>query len=119
MSRKLLTERNSKKEQELISSIVYFTATEDNLKKMIINIRSAKYSFATNTLTIGYTTLDGKYGTVKEKLLKSARNCSDYLFSLNLYRKPPIISFVVQKEDEKVKKVQSIIDKIENLDNNN
>jgi hypothetical protein len=118
MHKKTLTEKNSKKEQHLISSLVYFVSTEEMLKGQIINIKSAKYSFALNKLTIGYTTLEGKYGTVKEKLTKSLRNCSDYLFGLNLYRKPPIIEFKIQKENEAVEKVKAIIDKLEQLDNN-
>jgi archaellum biogenesis ATPase FlaH len=113
MSRKLLSEKNNKKEQSLISHLVYFVTTEDTLKGFIINIKSAKYSFASNTLTIGYTTLEGKYGTVKEKLGKSSRLLSDYLFSLNLYRTPPIIQFKIQKEDEAIERVKSLLEKLD------
>ena len=110
------SEKNEKKMQELISRISYFVTTHDKLKGCIVNIKHAKYYFAPNTLKIGYSTLDGKYGTVKEKLLKSSRELSDYLFSLNLYKFPPKIEFAIQKEDEKVAKVQEILERIQKLE---
>ncbi len=111
------TEKNSQKMQELITHVSYFIQTQEKLKGLIINVRSAKYHFATNTLKIGYTTMDGKYGTVKEKLVKSARELSDFMFELNLYKFPPKIEYVVQKEDSKILKVQSILDSLEKIDN--
>jgi hypothetical protein len=111
------SEKNSQKMQELIRHISYFFQTHEKLKGLIINVRSAKYNFALNTLKIGYTTIDGKYGTVKEKLVKSARELSDYMFELNLYKFPPRIDYVVQKEDPNILKVQSILDSLELIDN--
>jgi copper chaperone CopZ len=113
------TEKNSQKMQELIRHISYYFQTQEKLKGLIINVKSAKYNFALNTLKIGYTTIDGKYGTVKEKLIKSARELSDYMFELNLYKFPPKIEYVVQKEDPNILKVQAILDSLEKIDNDN
>ncbi|MGL4758464.1 MAG: hypothetical protein ACRCXZ_03960 [Patescibacteria group bacterium] len=111
------SEKNSKKMQELIYHVTYFTTTAEKLKGIIINIKYAKYNFANNTLTVGYTTLDGKYGTAKERLLKCARDLSDYLFSLNLYRQPPKIEFKVKKEDDQIEKVKNLLLKLDELNN--
>lgn len=116
-NKKFLSEKNNKKEQNFITNVVYFIQNEDSLKGLIVNIRSVKYSFGTNTLSVGYTTLEGKYGTVKEKLLKVSRGLSDYMFSLDLFYKAPLIAYKIEKEDLAVEKVRNIIDKIEKLSN--
>jgi hypothetical protein len=116
MSSKLITERNSKKEQNFISLVSYFLSQQDSLKTSIVNLKSTKYSFSTNTLSIGYTTIDGKYGTVKQKLTKLARPLSDYMFSRNIFPKAPLIAFKVQKEDEQVEKVKNLLEKLDQLD---
>lgn len=115
MSSKLITERNSKKEQNFISLVSYFLSQQDSLKTSIVNLKSTKYSFSTNTLSIGYTTVDGKYGTVKQKLTKLSRPLSDYMFSLNLFPKGPLIAFKVQKEDEQIEKVKNLLEKLDQI----
>jgi hypothetical protein len=119
MLNKLISEKNKKKEQNFISYVSYFISQEDSLKNQIINIKSTKYSFATNTLTIGFTAIDGKYGTVKQKLTKVARPLSDYMFSLNLFPKAPLIAYKVQKEDAQIERVKDIIAKLELIESQN
>jgi hypothetical protein len=104
------TEKIDKKAQSLVQAVNYHIKTSEHLKNVdVVNIKSAKHLVATGKLKIGFTTIEGKYGTVLEKLKKSSRSLSDYLFSLDLFFRPPKIEWFVEKEDDSVDKVRQII----------
>ena len=109
-----LTEKVAKNQQSVLNVISYHILNSDSLKKSpIINLKSAKYNNAEGVLTIGFSTVEGKYGTVLELLNKSNRELSDYIFSLNMYFKPPKIVWVIVREDPDVLRVQALLDKIQ------
>jgi hypothetical protein len=108
------SEKLDKKQQSLIQSISYYLGTDENMKNSpVVNIRSAKHTVSTKEIKIGFTTLEGKYGSALEKLKKTNRGLSDYLFGLDLFFKPPKIVWNIEKEDDRVDKVKHLIDKIE------
>jgi hypothetical protein len=112
--RSAFSEKLDKKQQSLVEAINYHLSTDEHLKGCeVVNIISAKHTVATKTIKIGFTTIEGKYGTVLEKLKKSNRALSDYLFSLDIFFRPPKIEWFVEKPDDSIDRVKQLLEDIE------
>lgn len=103
----------SKKDREFVSVVSMFLLGREELRKQFWNIKSVNYNHQTQTVNIGISTINGKLGTTLEKLRKTSRHLSDYLYESGLTFKLAKIKFFVDKDEEELLKVQSVIEQIE------
>lgn len=107
------TERLTKQERELITTISMFLLGREELKKLFWNVKSVRYNPKTQTLNIGISTIKGKLGTTLEKLRKTCKDLSDFLYDQGLTFRKAKIKFFVDKRDEDLEKMYSLLDQIE------
>jgi len=106
--------KNRRKEyRELVTNINMFLLTSDNLRNLFWNVKSANYSKKDGVLKIGINTTK-KLGTTLEKLRKISKDLSNYLFENGLtVKRQTKIEFFVDKEDEILAKIYSLIEKVQ------
>ncbi len=106
------TGAQKQKNRQLIVSISLFLLGREELRNLFWNIRSAKYSGKTQRVEIGISTIDGKLGTTLEKLRKTCKPLSQYLYESGITFRKAHIHFFVYKQDDTEQRVNTILDSI-------
>jgi len=110
----LKTYRLKKKaNRELLLSVSIFLLGREELRKQFWTVRSVTYDRQNQKVAIGINTITGKLGTTLAKLRKTAKDLSDYLYEQGLTFRKAKISFFVDKEDEKLQKIYTLLEEIE------
>jgi ribosome-binding factor A len=102
-----------KANRELLLSVSIFLLGREELRKQFWTVRSVHYDKQNQSVAIGINTITGKLGTTLAKLRKTAKVLSDYLYEQGLTFKKAKISFFVDKEDEKLQKIYTLLEEIE------
>jgi len=102
-----------KADRELLLSVSIFLLGREELRKQFWTVRSVHYDKQNQRVAIGINTITGKLGTTLAKLRKTAKVLSDYLYEQGLTFKKAKISFFVDKEDEKLQKIYTLLEEIE------
>jgi molybdopterin-biosynthesis enzyme MoeA-like protein len=106
------TNTQKQKNRQLIVSISLFLLGREEMRNLFWNIASATYNGKTQQVEIGISTIDGKLGTTLEKLRKTCKPLSVYLYESKITFRKPHIHFFVQKEDTTEQRVTSIIESL-------
>ncbi len=110
----LKTYRLKKKaNRELLLSVSIFLLGREELRKQFWTVRSVTYDRQNQKVAIGINTITGKLGTTLAKLRKTAKDLSDYLYEQGLTFRKVKINFFVDKEDEKLQKIYTLLEEIE------
>lgn len=99
--------------RQLILSINMFLLRQDSMKECFWEVKSVDYKHAMQIVKIGIETTTGKHGTTLAKLRKLSKLLSDYLFEYALTFRRAKVEFFVDKEQEQIKRIYSIIEKVE------
>ncbi len=100
-------------QRSLILSISMFLLNSEEMRNLLWTVQSANYSGSENTVRIGIDTTTGKLGTTLTRLRKTCKDLSNYLFEQNLTSRPGRIAFFVDKKEEKINKIHSLIDRLD------
>lgn len=104
---------NRKKNRQLILTVSMFLLGNEKLKNLFWNVKTVKYKKAENEIKIGINTIK-KLGTTLSKLRAISKDLSNYLFDNGItYRRQTKIIFYVDKADEQINQVLSIIENVE------
>lgn len=105
--------RNSiREERELKTAVSFFLLGKEELSSLFWNIKSVRYNKVSQNLSIGINTIDGKLGTTLNKLRKTCKELSLYLYQGGYTFKKAHINFFVDKNDQKEISLKEKIDKI-------
>lgn len=110
--RKQASQRDRKQRELLLTISVYLLGREE-LRNQFWNIVHTKYESATNQLNVGISTVEGKYGTTLQKLRKTAKHLSLYLYEQGLTFRKSHIHFYVHKEENELARIEHLLDTIE------
>ena len=102
-----------KKTRELMLTVSVFLLGREEVKGQFWNVMNTQYDGATNTLNIGISTIEGKYGTTLQKLRKTAKYLSLYLFENGLTFRKSHVHFYIHKEDNELARIEHLLDTIE------
>ena len=105
--------KSSTSQRSLILSISMFLLNSEEMRNLLWTVQSANYSGSENTVRIGIDTTTGKLGTTLTQLRKTCKYLSNYLFEQNLTSRPARIAFFVDKKEQKINKIHSLIDKLD------
>lgn len=102
----------AKKNRELTLTISVFLLGREEVKGQFWNIMSVRYEGSENTLSIGISTIEGKYGTTLQKLRKTAKQLSEYLYEHGLTFRKTHIHFFIHKEENELARIEHLLDTI-------
>lgn len=105
--------QKDRKQRELLLTISVFLLGREELRNQFWNIVSTKYESSTNQLNVGISTVEGKYGTTLQKLRKTAKHLSQYLYDQGLTFRKSHIHFFVHKEENELARIEHLLDTIE------
>lgn len=100
-------------QRSLILSISMFLLNSEEIRNLLWTVQSANYNGTENTIRVGIDTTTGKLGTTLTQLRKTCKDLSNYLFEQNLTSRPARIAFFVDKIDQKINKIHTLIDKLD------
>jgi hypothetical protein len=102
-----------KENRELVANISMFLLTNEKLKGLFWSIKTVDYTKFDHTLKIGINTTK-KLGTTLTKMRSVAKDLANYLFEngITVMRQTQIV-FYVDKEDEIIARIYSLIEKVE------
>jgi len=103
----------TKKNREFILTISMYLLNQEVLKSLFWNVKSVDYRAQEREMNIGISTTNGKLGTTLSKLRKTARGLSDYLYEQGLTFRPTQIQFYIDKHDEEIVRMNSMLEEIE------
>lgn len=101
------------KERELIMTVSLFLVGREELRKLFWNIKNVKYIAKEQVVEIGVSTISGKLGTTLEKLRKTCKPLSEYLYENGLTFRKSRIHFYVDKREEEVAHLTNLINSLE------
>jgi hypothetical protein len=102
-----------KKTRELLLTVSVFLLGREEVKGLFWNVMNTNYDGASNTLNIGISTIEGKYGTTLQKLRKTAKYLSVYLYDSGLTFRKSHVNFYIHKEDNELARIEHLLDTIE------
>ena len=103
---------HTKKNREFIVTVSMFLLGQEILRSLFWNVKSVQYQPQLQKVRVGISTTDGKYGTTLAKLRKTARGLSDFLYEQGLTFRQAKIEFFVDKQDEKILRMNSMLEEI-------
>lgn len=106
-------QKNTKKERELLLNVSFFLLGHETMRKCFWNVKSVEYNKSEQALNIGINTTNGKLGTTLQKLRKTSKELSDYLYEQGLTFRKAKINFFVDKEDIEIEKVYNLLEAVE------
>jgi RNA processing factor Prp31 len=110
----LNTSRKQKKnDREFLLTVSMFLLGREELRQLFWTVKSVKYDKTDQKVSVGITTVTGKLGTTLAKLRKTSRDLSDYLYEQGLTYRQAKIQFFVDKEDETLQRVYSLLEQVE------
>lgn len=98
--------------RQLNLTISMFLLGNETMKGLVWTVHKVEYIRSTQTVKIGIDTVRSKLGTTLAKMRKLARPLAEYLFESGLTFRIAQIEFYVNKEDESVKRIYGILDKV-------
>jgi hypothetical protein len=105
--------KNKRKELRLfLTNISMFLLNEEKLKNLLWSVKSVNYRRAKNTLEIGINATD-KLGTVLSKMRSLRKPLAEYLYEQRITSQIAKITFFVDKEDEVVEQIYSLIENLQ------
>lgn len=105
--------KSATSQRSLILSISMFLLNSEEMRNLLWTVKSANYNGSEGTVRIGIDTTTGKLGTTLTRLRKTCKDLSNYLFEQNLTSRPARIVFFVDKKEEKINKIHTLIDKLD------
>jgi len=101
-----------KMDRELILNISMFLLGKEELRKQFWNVISVNYDRREQIVSIGINTTAGKLGTTLTKLRKVAKDLSNHLHEVGQTFKKAKVVFFVDKEQEEIERIYSLIEKV-------
>lgn len=101
-----------KNDRELILNISMFLLGKEELRKQFWNVTSVNYDRSEHKVSIGINTTEGKLGTTLSKLRKVSKDLSNHLHEVGQTFKRAKIVFFVDKEQEEIERIYSLIEKV-------
>lgn len=102
----------NKPNRELLLTVSMFLLGREELRKLFWNVKRVDYNKTTQKVRIGVNTTKGKLGTTLSKLKKTAKYLSDYLYDYGLTFRKARIEFYVDREEEQISRLYSLLEKI-------
>ena len=93
-------------------TISMFLLGNETMKGLVWTVHKVDYNRSSQTVKIGIDTVKSKLGTTLSKMRKLARPLAEYLFESGLTFRIAQIEFYVNKENESVQRIYSILDKV-------
>lgn len=109
--------RNQRKQnREIVANISMFLLRHEKLRNLFWSVKTVDYTKFDHTLKIGINTTK-KLGTTLTKMRSVAKELANYLFEegVTVIRQTKIV-FYVDKEDEIIARIYSLIEKVETED---
>lgn len=103
----------NKKNRELVLTVSVFLLGREELRTLFWNIMHADYNGSTNALNVGISTIEGKYGTTLQKLRKTSKHLSEYLYESGLTFRKSHVNFYIDKEEDELARIGNILNLIE------
>lgn len=105
--------KNQRREnRELVLNISMFLLRHEKMKNLFWNVKTVTYKKHEHAIKIGINTTK-KLGTTLKKLRSLAKDLSNYLFEEGVtVRRQTRIEFFVDREDEIVAKILTLIDSV-------
>ena len=101
-----------KKTRELTLTVSVFLLGREEVKGLFWNILNTHYDHQNNVINIGISTIEGKLGTTLQKLRKTAKYLSQYLFDYGLTFRKARVHFYVHTEDNELARIEHLLDTI-------
>lgn len=105
-----------RRNRELVLNVSMFLLNQEQLKNQFWTVKTVSYEVASQKVSIGINTTNGKLGTTLTKLRKTSKELSDFLYDQGLtFRKAKIV-FFVDKEDIEIERIYNLLHSIEQND---
>lgn len=106
---------HQKLNRKLTLTISMFLLSCDELKKLFWEVKSVDYNHESQKIRIGVDSTNGKHGTALSVLRRQAKPLSKHLHQNGVTFREAKITFFVNKEEQSIQKIYSILEKVENL----
>jgi len=104
---------HTKKNREFIVTVSMFLLGQETLRTLFWTVKSVQYQSQLQKVRVGISTTDGKYGTTLNKLRKTARGLSDFLYEQGLTFRQAHIEFFIDTTDEDLVRMNAMLDTID------